>query len=62
MFVARFSDVLDVEISCDGCGVTLPGRRYRCLQCMDMDLCNSCFSGGVEPEEHRDNHEIVHLV
>ncbi|CAL1538237.1 unnamed protein product [Lymnaea stagnalis] len=62
MFVARFSDVLDVEISCDGCGVTLPGRRYRCLQCMDMDLCTSCFSGGVEPEEHRDSHEIVHLV
>ncbi|KAH9489895.1 Zinc finger ZZ-type and EF-hand domain-containing protein 1 [Bulinus truncatus] len=62
MFVARFSDVLDVEISCDGCGVTLPGRRYRCLQCLDMDLCTSCFSGGVEPEDHRDNHEIVHLV
>ncbi|XP_055877134.1 zinc finger ZZ-type and EF-hand domain-containing protein 1-like isoform X1 [Biomphalaria glabrata] len=62
MFVARFSDVLDVEISCDGCSVTLPGRRYRCLQCMDMDLCTSCFSGGVEPEEHRDSHEIVHLV
>ena len=62
MFVARFSDVLDVEISCDGCGVTLPGRRYRCLQCDDMDLCTSCFSSGVEPEEHRDDHEIVHLV
>ncbi|XP_059146557.1 zinc finger ZZ-type and EF-hand domain-containing protein 1-like isoform X2 [Physella acuta] len=62
MFVARFSDVLDVEISCDGCGVTLPGRRYRCLQCMDMDLCTTCFSGGVEPEDHRDNHDIVHLV
>ncbi|XP_012939826.1 zinc finger ZZ-type and EF-hand domain-containing protein 1 [Aplysia californica] len=62
MFVARFSDVIDVEISCDGCGVTLPGRRYRCLQCDDMDLCTSCFSSGVEPEEHRDDHEIVHLV
>ncbi|RUS90800.1 hypothetical protein EGW08_001419, partial [Elysia chlorotica] len=61
-FVARFSDVLDVEITCDGCRTTLPGRRYRCLQCVDMDLCTACFIGGVEPEEHQDTHEIVHLV
>ncbi|KAL5009613.1 hypothetical protein ScPMuIL_011918 [Solemya velum] len=63
MFVARFCDLLDVEISCDGCGVTLPGRRYRCLQCVDMDLCATCYSGGVKPEgEHTDEHDIVHLL
>jgi hypothetical protein len=63
MFVARFCDLLDVEISCDGCGVTLPGRRYRCLQCSDMDLCATCFAGGVKPEgEHADDHDFVHLV
>ena len=45
MFVARFCDLLDVEITCDGCGVTLPGRRYRCVQCVDMDLCTTCYSG-----------------
>ena len=28
MFVAKFCDLLDVEISCDGCAVTLPGRRW----------------------------------
>ncbi|XP_071105472.1 zinc finger ZZ-type and EF-hand domain-containing protein 1-like isoform X1 [Haliotis cracherodii] len=63
MFVARFCDLLDVEISCDGCGATLPGRRYRCLQCVDMDLCTTCYSGGVKPHgEHKDEHDIVHLV
>ncbi|XP_050394804.1 zinc finger ZZ-type and EF-hand domain-containing protein 1 [Patella vulgata] len=63
MFVARFCDLLDVEINCDGCGNTLPGRRYRCLQCVDMDLCTTCFSGGVKPEgDHKDDHDIVHLV
>ncbi|XP_071131694.1 zinc finger ZZ-type and EF-hand domain-containing protein 1-like [Mytilus edulis] len=63
MFVARFCDLLEVEISCDGCGVTLPGRRYRCLQCSDMDLCATCFAGGVKPEgDHGDDHEFVHLV
>lgn len=45
MFVARFCDLLDVEITCDGCGITLPGRRYRCVQCIDMDLCTTCYSG-----------------
>ncbi|PVD39043.1 hypothetical protein C0Q70_01670 [Pomacea canaliculata] len=63
MFIARFSDLLDVEITCDGCGNTLPGRRYRCVQCVDLDLCTTCFSGGVKPEgEHSDDHEFIHLV
>ncbi|KAK3091739.1 hypothetical protein FSP39_022268 [Pinctada imbricata] len=63
MFVARFCDLLDVEVSCDGCDVTLPGRRYRCLQCEDMDLCATCYVGGVKPEgEHTHDHDMVHLV
>ena len=45
MFIARFCDLLEVEVNCDGCNVTLPGRRYRCLQCTDMDLCTTCYSG-----------------
>ena len=45
MFIARFCDLLEVEVNCDGCSVTLPGRRYRCLQCTDMDLCTTCYSG-----------------
>ncbi|XP_011420402.3 zinc finger ZZ-type and EF-hand domain-containing protein 1 isoform X2 [Magallana gigas] len=63
MFVARFCDLLEVEITCDGCNVTLPGRRFRCLQCVDMDLCATCYASGVKPEgEHTDDHDIVHLV
>ena len=45
MFIACYCDLLDVEINCDGCGVTLPGCRYRCLVCHDMDLCATCYSG-----------------
>ncbi|XP_052765956.1 zinc finger ZZ-type and EF-hand domain-containing protein 1-like isoform X1 [Mya arenaria] len=62
MFIARFCDLLEVEVNCDGCNVTLPGRRYRCLQCVDMDLCATCYAGGVEPEKHSDDHDIIHLV
>ncbi|XP_077980047.1 zinc finger ZZ-type and EF-hand domain-containing protein 1-like [Glandiceps talaboti] len=62
MFVARYCDMLDVEITCDGCAVLLPGQRYRCLHCEDMDLCNTCYLGGVKPEGHNDDHEMVHLM
>jgi hypothetical protein len=30
---------------------------------VDMDLCTTCYSGGVKPEgEHTDEHDFVHLV
>ena len=49
MFISKYSDLLEVEISCDGCGIPLPARRYRCLQCEDVDLCSNCFTSGVNP-------------
>lgn len=48
LFVARFSDILDVVITCDGCDTTLSGRRYRCLNCPDVDLCNNCYYGNYK--------------
>jgi len=45
MFVARYCDLLNVDISCDGCDEIAPWHRYRCLQCNDMDLCKTCFLG-----------------
>ncbi|XP_069470819.1 zinc finger ZZ-type and EF-hand domain-containing protein 1 isoform X2 [Ambystoma mexicanum] len=61
MFIARYCDLLNVEISCDGCDKIAPWHRYRCLQCNDMDLCKTCFLGGVKPEGHEDNHEMVNM-
>ncbi|XP_066433062.1 zinc finger ZZ-type and EF-hand domain-containing protein 1 isoform X2 [Eleutherodactylus coqui] len=61
MFIARYCDLLNIEISCDGCDKIAPWRRYRCLQCNDMDLCKTCFLGGVKPEGHEDNHEMVNM-
>ena len=48
LFVARFSDILTVSITCNGCDVTLSGRRYRCLDCLDVDLCNDCYTSEYE--------------
>uniref|UniRef100_A0A4W3IYX3 Zinc finger ZZ-type and EF-hand domain containing 1 n=1 Tax=Callorhinchus milii TaxID=7868 RepID=A0A4W3IYX3_CALMI len=61
MFVARYCDLLNVEISCDGCHKIAPWHRYRCLQCPDMDLCKTCFLGGVMPEHHEDCHRMVNM-
>ncbi|XP_076867897.1 LOW QUALITY PROTEIN: zinc finger ZZ-type and EF-hand domain-containing protein 1 [Brachyhypopomus gauderio] len=61
MFIARYCDLLNVEISCDGCERIAPGHRYRCLQCTDMDLCKTCFLSGAKPEGHEDDHEMVNM-
>ncbi|KAG8452015.1 hypothetical protein GDO86_003990 [Hymenochirus boettgeri] len=61
MFIARYCDLLNVEISCDGCNKIAPWHRYRCLQCNDMDLCKACFRGGVKPEGHEDDHEMINM-
>uniref|UniRef100_A0A3Q4AS62 Uncharacterized protein n=1 Tax=Mola mola TaxID=94237 RepID=A0A3Q4AS62_MOLML len=60
MFIARYCDLLNVVISCDGCERMAPWHRYRCLQCMDMDLCKTCFLG-AKPEGHEDDHEMVNM-
>lgn len=49
MFIARYCDLLNVVISCDGCERMAPWHRYRCLQCMDMDLCKTCFLSKPSP-------------
>ncbi|KAM9320058.1 zinc finger ZZ-type and EF-hand domain-containing protein 1 [Gastrophryne carolinensis] len=61
LFIARYCDTLSVEISCDGCDRIAPWHRYRCLQCTDMDLCKTCFLGGVKPSGHENDHELVNM-
>ncbi|XP_077361813.1 zinc finger ZZ-type and EF-hand domain-containing protein 1 [Festucalex cinctus] len=61
MFIARYCDLLNVVISCDGCERMALWHRYRCLQCMDMDLCKTCFLSGTKPEGHEDDHEMVNM-
>ncbi|XP_078346247.1 zinc finger ZZ-type and EF-hand domain-containing protein 1-like isoform X2 [Oculina patagonica] len=61
LFVARFSDILDVTITCNGCDITLSGRRYRCLNCLDVDLCNTCYLNGVKPDGHLESHDVIDM-
>jgi len=64
MFIARYCGVLDVSITCDGCQAQIPGPRYRCLDCTDIDLCGVCFSGAVMPSatDHNADHRFVYMT
>jgi ribosomal protein S18 acetylase RimI-like enzyme len=37
------SDVHD-DIVCDGCDGAVVGRRWKCAQCEDFDLCDACYA------------------
>lgn len=44
-----------VGIRCDVCGVVpLIGHRWKCSQCQDYDMCNSCYM------QRRDSHHVEH--
>ncbi|KAK4042257.1 hypothetical protein C8A01DRAFT_14130 [Parachaetomium inaequale] len=38
---------------CNGCGITpIRGIRYRCANCTDFDLCETCESQGLHTKTH----------
>ena len=61
LFKARYSSSLKTVFICDGCSMDIGGRWYRCLHCIDMDLCTNCYDSGKKISEHLDSHEIIEL-
>ncbi|KAG7296928.1 hypothetical protein JYU34_019825 [Plutella xylostella] len=39
-------------IVCNNCESTVTGFRYKCLSCVDYDLCNKCETLEAHPEHH----------
>ena len=61
LFKARYSSSLKIGYICDGCSKNIEGRWYRCLHCIDFDLCTSCYKSVKATSEHLDAHEIIEL-
>ena len=40
--------------TCDSChGIEHQGPRYRCLQCLGIELCESCYNSGQHDQTHQ---------
>ena len=61
LFKARYSSSIEIEFTCDGCSEKIQSGWYRCLHCIDFDLCTNCFKSGKTTSEHLDSHEIIEL-
>ena len=61
LFKARYSSTLKLEFICSGCSEKIEDRWYRCLHCIDFDLCTSCCKSVKTTSEHLESHEIIEL-
>ena len=50
------------DVSCSGCNSTqIYSDRYRCLVCVDYDLCGNCFEERRQTKAHLSGHTMAHL-
>ena len=61
LFLARDSRRLGIFSTCDGCKRELHGIQYRCLECIDMDLCIDCDEDGATTTGHASSHKMAEL-
>nr|CDS32809.1 E3 ubiquitin protein ligase KCMF1 [Hymenolepis microstoma] len=50
-------------VKCDACDTNaFRLRRYKCLKCIDFDLCGSCFDSGEETSQHHSHHPMQCII
>jgi len=65
LFYSRFEILLELRTKCDQCDQHLSTTpiecRYRCLVCIDFDICQNCYISGNNPQKHSETHTIICL-
>ena len=61
LFLARYSKRLGLVVACNSCNRSINEHQYRCLNCLDVDLCSTCYSTGKITSEHRICHTVLGL-
>jgi hypothetical protein len=46
------NNTVHVGITCDGCQGPVVGIRYKCMECPDYDLCQTCSEKNLHPEHN----------
>ncbi|XP_052049470.1 dystrotelin [Apodemus sylvaticus] len=54
------SETVTHPVRCSVCR-TFPiiGLRYRCLKCLDFDICELCFLSGLHKKSHQKSHTVM---
>ena len=54
--------VIHQGVTCDECQKTsFTGLRFKCDECLDLDLCFECFKLKKTPEKHLATHSMIGL-
>ncbi|XP_040840323.1 dystrotelin [Ochotona curzoniae] len=54
------SEMLPHPVRCSICrAFPIMGLRYRCLKCLDYNLCQMCFFSGLHNTSHQQSHPVV---
>ena len=61
LFLSRYSIQLGLNSLCRGCSANIKGRKYRCLDCRDMELCEDCYEERATPNDHAVSHVTAEL-
>ena len=57
----RYSRMLNVEVTCNVCKETIDHEHFRCLSCVDTNLCNKCIGNCENLDGHNNNHVVTSL-
>ena len=61
LFISRYSNYDGFNSKCDGCSEPLTWKKFRCLTCLDLDLCESCYINVKKPDGHLNTHKMIAL-